>query len=165
MIQEPKPGIMKQIEKINGFKLLEIVSPAFKDGDKIPSRYTCEGANISPPINIPYIPSGVESLALVMEDPDATAGTWVHWVVWNIPVTHHLKENAVHGIEGINDFQRHQYGGPCPPSGMHRYFFKVYGLDTVLDLPPIAGKAQLEEAMSDHIVAFGEITGLYKRHK
>ncbi|MFN8243685.1 MAG: YbhB/YbcL family Raf kinase inhibitor-like protein [Ferruginibacter sp.] len=156
---------MKQTEKLVAFKLLAISSPAFRDGDKMPARFTCDGLNISPPIEIRQVPEETQSLALIMDDPDAPRGTWVHWVVWNIPVTHLLKENEVHGVEGMNDFQRHHYGGPCPPSGMHRYFFKVYALDTVLELPASAGKTALEEAMSDHIIGFGEMVGLYKRNK
>jgi Raf kinase inhibitor-like YbhB/YbcL family protein len=87
----------------------------------------------------------------------------VHWLVWNIPITHHIKENVVHGIEGINDFHQHHYGGPCPPSGTHRYFFKVYALDALIDLSANTKKEKLEEVMSEHIIAFGELIGLYTK--
>lgn len=147
------------------YKLLIVTSPVFKENEMIPVKYTCDGINVSPPLNIEHIPEEAKCLALIVDDPDAPIGTWVHWVIWNIPVTHHIKENEVHGTEGINDFQQHHYGGPCPPSGTHRYFFKVYALDALLDLPANTKKLQLEKAMSEHIIAFGELIGLYKRKK
>ena len=145
------------------FRSMTITSQAFIHEGFIPVRYTCEGDDINPPLDIANIPEEAKSLALIVEDPDAPRGTWVHWTVWNIPVTHHLKEHAVHGTEGWNDFRRHAWGGPCPPSGTHRYFFKVYALDSLLDLPGGSKKEDLENAMSSHIVAFGEIIGLYKK--
>jgi Raf kinase inhibitor-like YbhB/YbcL family protein len=145
------------------YKQLKVSSTAFKSEDMIPSKYTCDGSNINPPLDIENIPEEAKCLSLIVDDPDAPAGIWVHWVVWNIPVTHHIKENKVHGAEGINDFQQHHYGGPCPPSGTHRYFFKVYALDALLDLPSKTNKLQLEKTMSEHIIAFGELVGLYKR--
>ena len=119
---------MKHIEKAIDYKQLNISSIAFKADEMIPSKYTCDGVNINPPLDIKDIPEKAKCLALIVDDPDAPIGVWVHWVVWNIPVTHHIKENEVHGTEGINDFQQQHYGGPCPPSGTHRYFFKVYAL-------------------------------------
>lgn len=145
------------------FKRLKVCSTAFRDGEMIPSKYTCDGSNVNPPLNIGNIPEDAKCLALIVDDPDAPGGTWVHWVVWNIPVTHHIRENEIYGTEGINDFKKHHYGGPCPPPGTHRYFFKVYALDSLLDLPKNAGKQQLEKAMSGSIIAFGELIGLYKR--
>ena len=127
------------------YKLLIVTSPVFKENEMIPVKYTCDGINVSPPLNIEHIPEEAKCLALIVDDPDAPIGTWVHWVIWNIPVTHHIKENEVHGTEGINDFQQHHYGGPCPPSGTHRYFFKVYALDALLDLPANTKKLQLEK--------------------
>jgi Raf kinase inhibitor-like YbhB/YbcL family protein len=129
---------MKHIEKAIDYKQLDISSTAFKIGEMIPARYTCDGANINSPLDIKDIPEEAKCLALIADDPDAPIGTWVHWVVWNIPVTHHIKKSKIHGTEGINDFQKHHYGGPCPPSGTHRYFFKVYALDALLDLPATA---------------------------
>jgi Raf kinase inhibitor-like YbhB/YbcL family protein len=155
---------MKHIEKAIDYKQLDISSTAFKAGEMIPAKYTCDGANINPPLDIKNIPEEAKCLALIADDPDAPIGTWVHWVVWNIPVTRHIKEDKVHGVEGINDFQKHHYGGPCPPSGTHRYFFKVYALDALLDLPDSTKKFQLEKAMSEHLIAFGELIGLYKRN-
>lgn len=154
---------MKHIEKAVDYKLINISSTVFKPGEMIPSKYTCDGININPPLDLKNIPEEAKCLVLIVEDPDAPNGTWVHWIVWNIPVTHHLKENEIHGTEGINDFQKHHYGGPCPPAGTHRYFFKVYALDDLLDLPGGSNKIQLEKAMSEHIIGFGELIGVYKR--
>lgn len=145
------------------YRQLKVSSPAFESEGLIPEKYTCDGENISPPLHIENIPTEAACLALITEDPDAPVGTWVHWLVWNIPVTHHMDENKVHGIQGLNDFMQHHYGGPCPPSGTHRYFFKVYALNALLSLSPNAKKKQLEKAMSEHIIAFGELVGLYKR--
>lgn len=156
---------MKRVEKAVDYALLDVSSPAFKDGEKIPLQYSCDGENINPPLDIENIPEQAKCLALIVDDPDAPRGTWVHWVVWNIPVTHHITEDKVHGIEGLNDFKQQNYGGPCPPSGTHRYFFKVYALDALLDLPETTTKQELEKAMSEHIIAFGELVGLYSRNK
>lgn len=147
------------------YKELKVSSPVFKDQESIPSKFTCEGKNISPPLEIENIPDEAKCLVLIVDDPDAPIAAWVHWIVWNIPITHRIKENAIHGTEGINDFEKHGYGGPCPPSGTHRYFFKVYVLDTLLDLNPNIRKPQLEKAMSGHIIGFGELVGIYKRLK
>jgi len=147
------------------YKQLKVSSIEFQNEEMIPLKYTCDGRNINPPLDIEHIPEEAKCLALIVDDPDAPIGTWVHWVVWNIPVTHHIKKNEVHGTEGINDFQQHHYAGPCPPSGTHRYFFKVYALDALLDLPANTKKLKLEKAMSEHIIAFGELIGLYNRNK
>lgn len=145
---------------------LKLSSSAFKHNDSIPSKYTCDGADVNPPLMIENAPLGAKSLALIVDDPDAPAGNWVHWVVWNIvPTTNEIKENTVPSgaLQGINDFRRHDYGGPCPPSGTHRYFFKLYALDMMLSLGPKANKAELERAMKGHIIAQGELIGLYRR--
>jgi len=143
---------------------IRLTSTAFQQNAFIPGKYSCEGENINPPLDIDHIPAGTKSFALVVDDPDAPKGTWVHWVVWNISPSKHLKENHIPGIEGINDFHQHHYGGPCPPSGTHRYFFKVYALDTLLDLPGDTDKFKLEKMMHNHIIAVGELIGLYKRN-
>ena len=156
---------MNNLVKEVDYKTLKISSEAFRDNELIPAKYTCDGNNVNPALTIEHVPESVKSLTIIVDDPDAPAGTWVHWIMWNIPVTHRLKENEAHGIQGLNDFKQNKYGGPCPPSGIHRYFFKVYALDTVLDLPANSNKAKLEKAMSDHIIAFGELIGLYKRTK
>lgn len=154
---------MKYEAKEADYKLLPVSSPAFGNNEMIPPKYTCDGANVNPPLDIEDITDEARSLAIIVDDPDAPRGTWVHWVMWNIPVTHHIKENEAHGTQGVNDFGKRQYGGPCPPSGVHRYFFKVYALDTILDLPAETDKAHLEKVMAEHIISFGELIGLYER--
>jgi len=144
-------------------KELTITSPAFENNKLIPSKYTCDGDNVNPPLNIEGIPEETKSLVLIVDDPDAPMGTWDHWIVWNIPPTNKIEENSIPGTEGLNDFRKHSYGGPCPPSRTHRYFFKVYALDTKLDLDPNSRKKDVEKAMKDHILAKGELVGLYRR--
>jgi Raf kinase inhibitor-like YbhB/YbcL family protein len=155
---------MEKTAKQVGHKMMEVTSEAFENHGVIPNKYTCDGENISPPLEIHQIPAQAKSLAIIVDDPDAPAGTWVHWLMWNLPVTSHLKENEAKGIQGINDFKHRQYGGPCPPDGTHRYFFKVYALDTQLDLSPNAHKEQLEKSMNGHIIGFGQLIGMYKRN-
>jgi len=154
---------MEHLTREVSYQMLNVSSKAFAFNGMIPSRYTCDGQNMNPPLQIDQIPEETKSLAIIADDPDAPNGVWVHWVVWNIPVTHQIRENEIHGLEGLNDFGRHHYGGPCPPSGTHRYFFKVYGLDTLLDIPLSTNKDGLEKSMAGHVIAFGELIGLYKR--
>ncbi|RII30394.1 MAG: YbhB/YbcL family Raf kinase inhibitor-like protein [Geobacter sp.] len=145
---------------------LNITSPAFAAGGAIPARYTCDGEGISPQLAIGTIPSGTKSLALIMDDPDAPMGTWVHWVVWNLPAqTREIQENSLPAgaSQGKNSWSRNSYGGPCPPSGTHRYFFKLYALDRVLNLGASADKSNLERAMEGHTLARGELMGTYRR--
>lgn len=146
-------------------KTLEVASSAFGHEGFIPSRYTCDGRNINPSILVKNIPPETKSLALILDDPDAPLRTWVHWLVWNIQPSRQIKENSAPGVEGNNDFGMNHYGGPCPPSGTHRYFFKVYALDDVLELTGTVTKDKLEKAMSSHIIGFGELVGLYKREQ
>ena len=145
---------------------LKISSPAFQNDGYIPRPYTCDGKDINPPLMMENCPQGTKSIAVIVDDPDAPVGIWVHWVLWNIdPNVKEIKENAVPtgAVEGMNDFKKHQYGGPCPPSGTHRYFFKVYALDTMLSISPNSKKSDLENAMNGHILAQGQVVGLYKR--
>ena len=144
-------------------KELIIKSSAFINNGPIPTRYTCDGEDVNPPLSIQGIPQGTQSLALTVDDPDAPIGTWDHWIVWNISPSDEIEENAVPGAEGINDFRKHSYGGPCPPSGTHRYFFRVYALDTKLNLSLNSRKKDLEKAMQGHILAKGETVGHYSR--
>jgi len=147
---------------------LKLSSTAFQNNGSIPSRYTCDGRDINPPLAIENVPPGTKSLALIVDDPDAPMGTWVHWVSWNIaPGIKEIKENDTPGgsVSGLNDFKRQSYGGPCPPSGTHRYFFKLYALDTALDLPSGAKKADVEKAMKGHVISEAQIIGLYKRSR
>ena len=146
---------------------LQITSPAFQNNGTIPRQYTCDGKDINPPLMIANCPQGrTKSIALICDDPDAPMGLWVHWVIWNIdPGVKEIKENNMPqgAVQGINDFGKHSYGGPCPPSGTHRYFFKVYALDTMLAISPNSIKAELEKAMKGHILAEGQLVGLYRR--
>lgn len=145
---------------------LKINSPVFEHNGRIPLKYTCDGADINPPLRVENIPAGAKSLALIVDDPDAPGGTWVHWVVWNIaPDTREIKEHSVPSgaKEGVNDFRRRRYGGPCPPSGIHRYFFKLYALDEILGLDTSTNKANLVKAMHGHILGQAELIGLYTR--
>ena len=141
---------------------LIVRSPAFPHNGFIPSRYTGDGADVNPSLNIEGLPEGTKSLVLIVDDPDAPMGTWDHWIVWNIPPGTEIKENSVPGTEGLNSFGRNSYGGPSPPSGTHRYFFKVYALDSELLLKPNSRKRDVEKAMSGHVLAKGELIGLYK---
>lgn len=151
----------------------KITSSAFNDGEMIPSKFTCDGENISPPLGWSDIPEGTKSLALINDDPDAPIGDWVHWIVFNIPPEiKELKEAASNkkllpkgAIEGLNDWNRIGYGGPCPPSGVHRYFFKLYALDLVLSLKEGATKKQLLDAMKGHIKATAQLIGKYQRKR
>jgi Raf kinase inhibitor-like YbhB/YbcL family protein len=148
-----------------------ITSPAFANGGAIPSKYTCDGGDISPPLQWTGPPPGTASLALIADDPDAPAGTWVHWVVYNLPADLISLPEAVPagaelpqgGLHGQNSWKRTDYGGPCPPGGTHRYFFKLYALDTLLELNSGATKAQVLKAMQGHVLAQAELMGTYAR--
>lgn len=151
---------------------LHLTSVAFTEGKPIPSKYTCEGENASPPLKWNPVPEKTKSLALICDDPDAPGGTWVHWVLYNLPPTvTELSEKAPTteglssgGRQGINDFKRAGYGGPCPPRGNpHRYFFKLYALDTELSLKSGAGKGDLVNAMKGHVLAESQLMGTYQR--
>lgn len=143
---------------------LKITSPEFEHKEHIPDKYTCEGNNVSPPLAIGEIPKGTLSLVLIVEDPDAPGGVFDHWVVWNIQPTEVIGEGTVPGKVARNSKGENKYTGPCPPSGTHRYFFKIFALDTLLDLGDDADKKAVEKALRDHVLAHGEIIGLYKKH-
>jgi Raf kinase inhibitor-like YbhB/YbcL family protein len=146
-------------------KELAVKSPAFENNKLIPSEYTCDGDNVNPPLTIESMPAETKSLVLIVDDPDCPTGTWDHWVVWNIPPTSKIEENTVPGIEGMNTARKHSYGGPCPPWGTHRYFFKVYALDAKLSLNSNSNKKDVEKAMQGRIRAKGELIGLYRRSR
>ena len=146
-------------------KELSVKSDAFENNTLIPAKYTCDGDNVNPPLTINGVPNETKSLVLIVDDPDAPMGTWDHWVVWNIPPAGKIEENTIPGTEGMNSARKHSYGGPCPPWGTHRYFFKVYALDTKLDLNSNSRKKDVEKAMQDHILAKGELIGLYRRSR
>lgn len=147
------------------FTELKITSEAFNDGEMIPLKYTCDGANINPPLNIQHIPKQAKSLVILTEDVDAPVRPWTHWLAWNIPVTHHIQENQLHGTLGLNDFDYLHYTGPCPVSGTHRYVFRIYALDKILDIPFHTRKFRLQQEFSGHVIGFGELTGLYAKQR
>jgi len=157
--------------KTNKMKTLVIKSSAFEQMGMIPEKYTCKGVNVSPPLQWSDVPEGTKSFALIHDDPDAPSGDWIHWVLYNIPAdVRELKENIPTKKElddgtrqGITDFGKLSYGGPCPPSGTHRYFFKLYALDEMLDLPAGSTKEELIKAMQGHILAQGELIGRFKK--
>jgi Raf kinase inhibitor-like YbhB/YbcL family protein len=142
---------------------LKITSPLFTNNGTIPAKCTCDGDDVNPPLSVEGIPEGTQSLVLIVDDPDAPSGTWDHWVVWNISPVREIKENSVPGVEGFNDFGGKSYGGPCPPRGIHRYFFKVYALDTKLNLSSNSRKKDVEKGMQGHVLAKGELIGRYSR--
>lgn len=153
----------QEIVKTGGLK---ISSSAFENNKNIPRQYTCDGVNVNPPLKIENVPREAKSLALVFDDIDAPRGSYVHWILWNIdPGIKEIKENFVPegAVQGMNDFKKNNYGGPCPPSRAHRYVFKIYALNTLLNLNPNSTKTSLEEAMKGHVIAQAQIIGVYKR--
>ena len=150
---------------------MELISSAFDEGGMIPGMYTCDGADVSPPLKWGALPDGTKSLALICDDPDAPVGTWVHWVYYDIPAgAEGLPEKVATdehptegGTQGINDFRKMGYGGPCPPGGTHRYYFKLYALDTTLNLSSGATKKQLLKEMENHIIGQTQLMGKYRR--
>jgi len=150
---------------------MKIKSLAFQEGGKIPRKYTCDDKDVSPPLFWDDIPEDTKSLALICDDPDAPLGTWVHWVIYNLdPTIKELPENVPTneildngGIQGRNDFRRTGYGGPCPPGGIHRYYFKLYALNIKLDLGPGLTKSELLRAMEGHILDECQLMGKYSR--
>jgi len=163
---EEKPVVFKETKhglysNVISYKYLRLDSEAFVAGGMIPSRYTCDGKNVNPPMDIDNLPEKAKSLAVIVDDPDGINGNFCHWVIWDLPVTDRIEEGEHRGIPGHNDFGYFKYNGPCPPVGTHRYYFKVYALDCVLDIPASSGKLELEQAMKDHVVGFGFLAGKY----
>ena len=151
---------------------MQLTSSAFRAGEPLPVNHTCDGNNVSPSLQWNGAPSGTKSLALIVDDPDAPMGTWVHWVLFNLPAnTTDLAEDVPKGQylpngarQGLNDFKHLGYGGPCPPPGKpHRYFFKLYALSATLDLKPGTTKKEVERSMEKHVLAQGQLMGTYKR--
>jgi len=163
---ERKPKEKTLTNKIIMIETMKISSPAFEDNSPIPSKYTCDGEDINPPLEIKHIPEGTQSLVLIVDDPDAPSGTFLHWLVWNIsPETNFIKENSLPAgaVQGKNDFGKENYGGPCPPFGQHRYFFRLYALDKKLNLPVGSKLKEVEKAMQGHILGESQLVGLYQR--
>ena len=162
------PGTQATQSATPGIKL---VSRAFTEGQTIPRQYTCDGINVSPPLEWTGLPKSAKTIAIIADDPDAPAGTWVHWVIFNLPAdTLGMVENvpltedvAGGGLQGKNDFQKIGYGGPCPPSGTHRYFFKIYALDVELPLKAGATKSEVEKAAEGHLVGQAQLMGTYRK--
>jgi Raf kinase inhibitor-like YbhB/YbcL family protein len=144
---------------------MKITSPLFKNNEKMPVKFTYDGEDINPALEIENLPEGTKSLALIVDDPDAPMKTWVHWVVYDIPPSGRIEEDSIPGKQGINDSGSKNYHGPCPPSGTHRYYFKVYALDKVLALNEGISKSDLEKAMRGSVLSSAELVGLYKREK
>mgnify|MGYP003394717907 CR=1 FL=1 len=148
---------------------MKITSLVFKNNDKIPAKYTCDGENINPPLTISGVPEEAKSLVLIVDDPDATRGyTWLHWTLWNInPDTKEIAENSVPNgaTQGKTDFGKSGWGGPCPPSGSHHYFFKLFALDVILELPCGASLDELQKTIEGHILEKVELIGLYSRER
>jgi Raf kinase inhibitor-like YbhB/YbcL family protein len=141
-----------------------ITSPAFTEGEAIPIQFSCDGENVSPELIWTGIPEGTASLVLIVDDPDAPVGTWDHWILFNLPPDlAGLPQGGTAGTDGSNSWDRTGYGGPCPPGGTHRYFFKLYALDTTLDLPTGSYKAAIEAALEGHTLAYAELMGTYSR--
>ncbi len=152
---------------------MQLKTPAFNAGADIPRQFTCDGSDISPELNWSAPPEGTESFVLIMDDPDAPGGTWVHWVLYNLPGTEHALPEGVApnatlpsgARQGRNDFGKTGYGGPCPPPGpAHRYYFRLYALDTELHVSAGANRAQIERSMRGHVLAHAEVMGHYRRH-
>jgi Raf kinase inhibitor-like YbhB/YbcL family protein len=163
-----KSGWAEKIEISHIENMLKVTSSVFENGGEIPSRYTCDGNDINPPLTVESIPDTAKSLVLIVDDPDAPMGVWDHWIVFNILVngpSFELLENvSLKNFFSIkNSFGKVEYGGPCPPSGVHRYFFRVYALDVVLDLSSDSNREELEDAMEGHILDQGELMGKYER--
>ena len=153
-------------EKAQAEMLLELKSPIFNEGNTIPTSYTCDGSDISPQLDWTGIPENTLSLVLIADDPDASQSTWVHWVLYDLPPDLNGLPEAVTevGTSGTNSFRKLGYGGPCPPKGSeHRYYFKLYALDSLLSLEEGASKAEVDKAMQGHILAQGQLMGKYRR--
>jgi len=157
--------------QLQSAKDIKLTSTAFKEGESIPHQYTCDGVNVSPPLEWSGVPKSAKTVAMIADDPDAPSGTWVHWILYNLPAENiGMVENLptgenlkAGGLQGKNDFGNVGYGGPCPPSGTHRYFFKIYALDGELPLKAGATKPEVEKAMEGHVMAQGQLMGTYRR--
>ena len=167
-------ALSEEPEKAGTSNPITVTSSAFEQGERIPAKYTCDGSDNSPPLKWAGMPPGTKSFALICDDPDAPAGTWVHWVLFNLRATATELDEKVEPAgtlpdgtnQGTNSFTKIGYGGPCPPPGKpHRYFFRLYALDTDLALKPGATKQELLDAMEKHILAQGQIMGSYQRRK
>lgn len=162
----PKKAPVYQMNFNSNNTSMKLYSSAFEQNKNLPDKYTCDGQGINPPLEISGVPAGAKSLALIVEDPDAVRGTFIHWLVWNIdPKTASITVGSIPtgAIQGTTSAGKTGYVAPCPPSGTHRYIFKLYALDTMLDLTPNAGRDNLDQAMQGHTLDYAELIGLYQR--
>jgi len=148
-----------------GGVMMKITSPDFVNNEYLTQRFSCDGDGVNPALEIEDIPQGTKSLALIVDDPDAPMGTFVHWVVFDIPVISQIEEDSIPGKQGTNTSGKNNYVSPCPPSGTHRYFFKIYAMDKMLNLKEGISKGALEKAMQGHILGQAQIIGLCKRNR
>jgi len=160
-----KPFILILMVMMTADSTMTLKSGAFEDNHTIPVKYSCDGSNINPPLNIQGMPMSTKSLALIVDDPDAPNGTFDHWIMWNIPPKDKIEENSAPGVQGKNGKGENKYTGPCPPNGTHHYHFKIFALDKMLDLSSASGKKELENAMQGHILSSAELIGLFERKK
>lgn len=151
------------LDGAEGGSVMKLSSPEFKHNEYLPKKFTCQGQRVNPGLVIEDIPAGAKSLVLIMNDPDAVGGDFVHWVLYDLPVTSRIDENFLSAKQGLNSLGRMGYVPPCPPSGTHRYFFRVYALDADLGLPEGLGRDDLEREISDHLMDKAELIGLYKK--
>lgn len=142
---------------------MKLASPAFNDGGRIPEHHTCMGEDVSPELVIDDVPEGTQSLALTLIDPTSTYGTWIHWLVYDIPVVRHIPEGSAPGRQGVNSFKKLEYGGPCPAAGTHTYVFTLYALDAFPGLAEGVSLEELQRAIDGHIIAKAELKGLYEK--
>ena len=153
-------------QKSSGIVKIKVTSPAFQEGKPIPKKYSCDGDDINPALVIGGVPREAKSLALILDDPDGPAGVWTHWLIWNLaPSTRKIKEHVAYKglVPGTNSGGKIEYSGPCPPEGTHHYYFRIYALDTTLELPQGVSRTFLEEAMKDHVIGKGSLMGTYSR--
>jgi len=158
-----KKQVYPEITQAVSFKKLSVTSPAFSESEMLPVRFTCDGENINPPLEIKYIPDNTKSLAVIMTGTYDGKEEWAHWLAWNITPASHIAEHRKMEMEGLNYFSGRRYEGPCPSGGLHSYSFKVYALDSYLQLPSATTKAELERTISEHILAFGILNCFYRR--
>ena len=147
---------------------MKITSSAFEEGTNIAQKFSCDGSNVNPPLHFEGIPPEAKSLVLIVDDPDAPSGLFTHWLVWNVdPKTVDIAENSAPqgAVQGRNDFGKSGYGGPCPPSGTHRYYFKIFALDQTLNLKPAAKRKEVDAAIRGHTIGQGELMGRYAHNK
>lgn len=142
---------------------IKVVSPSFDNDTMIPARFTCDGQGVNPELALAHVPPQAKSLVLMVEDPDAADGTFLHWLVYDMPVVSRIEEDSIQGKQGMNSAGKKNYHGPCPPSGTHHYHFRIYAIDRMLDLPEGVSRDVVDNAMKGHVMAEGDLVGLYQR--